>query len=98
MDVDTAKAAIADEAIFSVDQINALADMVDAIAAPRPKSGHPNISIVNFLKRWIHEPMPQSILDAGAEIMEDEDYTPEKRVHQIVQKCVVLWLEDAATS
>lgn len=52
-----------------------------------------NPSIVRFLQAWANDPIPQHILDAGAEIMAMDDYAPEKRVHQIVQKCVTLWIE-----
>ena len=51
-----------------------------------------NPSIVRFLQAWANNPIPQHILDEGAEIMAMDDYTPEKRVHRIVQKCVMLWI------
>ena len=57
-----------------------------------------NPSIVRFLQAWANNPIPQHILDEGAEIMSMEEYTPEKRVHRIVQKCVTLWIEHDATA
>ena len=66
----------------------------------RTRAGRPpirNPSLVKFLQTWANGPIPIDILCAGAEIMEAEEYTPEKRVHQIVQKCIILWMEhDAA--
>ena len=57
-----------------------------------------NPSIVRFLQAWANNPIPQHILDEGAEIMGMEEYTPEKRVHRIVEKCVMLWIEHDATA
>lgn len=54
-----------------------------------------NPSLVRFLQAWANGPIPAHILSAGAEIMELDEYDPERRVHQIVQKCIILWIEDA---
>ena len=96
MDVESAKAAVADLGIFSEDQCAALSDMIDAMAVRRPPGSHPSIPMMTFLRRWVNEPVPDHILAAGAEVLVDDDYTPKRRVHQIVQKCAMLWLEDAA--
>ena len=51
------------------------------------------VSLVSFLQQWMNGPIPHYIVDAGAEIMALDEYTPEKRAHQIVTKCVQLWME-----
>jgi hypothetical protein len=40
--------------------------------------------IVAHAKRWLNGPLPADLMADLADIMEDEDYTPEKRAHQIV--------------
>jgi len=62
-------------------------------AVRRAKARQPTHSLANFLQAWANQPIPYHILDAGTEIMELDEYTPEKRVHQIVVKCVTLWAE-----
>ncbi|WP_156459963.1 hypothetical protein [Mesorhizobium sp. Root157] len=57
-----------------------------------------NPSLVRFLQAWASNPIPAHILSAGADIMEMDEYEPERRVHQIVQKCVILWIEEAGRS
>lgn len=52
-----------------------------------------NVSVVEFLRSWMNEPIPQHVIEAGAEVVGMEDYTPEKRAHQIVKRCVIAWME-----
>jgi hypothetical protein len=52
-----------------------------------------NVSLVEFLRAWINDPMPHHVIDVGADILGMEDYTPEKRAHQIVTRCVIAWME-----
>lgn len=96
MDAQTAKNVIADQGVFSDDQIALLSDMIDALAVPRPPGSRPNLPMMTFLRRWLNEPVPDHILEAGAEILAAEEYEPKRRVAQIVQKCALLWLEDVA--
>lgn len=56
-----------------------------------------NVNLVGFLQAWANDEVQRHILSAGVDIMEMDEYTPEKRVHQIVQKCVILWMEHEAS-
>ena len=40
--------------------------------------------IVAHAKRWLNGPLPADLMADLADIMDDENYPPEKRVHQIV--------------
>lgn len=41
-------------------------------------------SLKDFAKIWIHKPIPADFMSDLASILEDDFYTPEKRVHKIV--------------
>jgi hypothetical protein len=66
-----------------------------AKAAQQTTAGRRNVSVVEFLRSWMNDPMPHHVIEAGAEVVEMDDYTPEKRAHQIVKRCVIAWMEAA---
>lgn len=43
-----------------------------------------NDKIIHQASRWLNGPLPADLMADLADIMEDEDYPPEKRAHQIV--------------
>lgn len=50
--------------------------------------------ITAHAKRWLHGPLPADLMSDLAEIMDDEDYTPEKRAHQIVWQALKWMMEN----
>lgn len=50
--------------------------------------------IVYHARRWLNAPLPADLMADLADIMEDEDYTPEKRVHQIVWQALKWMMEN----
>lgn len=40
--------------------------------------------IVAHARRWLNGPLPADLMSDLADIIEDDQYTPEKRVHQVV--------------
>ena len=43
-----------------------------------------NDRLVHQASRWLNGPLPADLMADLVDIMEDEDYPPEKRAHQIV--------------
>lgn len=37
-----------------------------------------------FAKHWLNDPLPADMIADLADVMADDDYTAEKRVHQVV--------------
>lgn len=50
--------------------------------------------ITAHAKRWLNEPLPANLMVDLAEILEDEDYPPEKRVHQVVWQALKWMMEN----
>lgn len=46
-----------------------------------------------FAALWLRGPIPADLIADLSDIMEDEDFTPEKRVHQIVWQAVKWGME-----
>ncbi|MGR3524854.1 MAG: hypothetical protein ACU0CT_02505 [Paracoccaceae bacterium] len=53
-----------------------------------------NDRITAHAKQWLHGPLPADLMADLAEILEDEDYTPEKRAHQIVWQALKWMMEN----
>ena len=47
-----------------------------------------NDKIAHQASRWLNGPLPVDLMADLAAIMEDENYSPEKRAHQIVWQAV----------
>lgn len=47
-----------------------------------------------FAKKWLNGPLPADLMADLADIVEDEDYTPEKRAHQIVWQAIKWGMEN----
>ena len=56
-------------------------------------AGRRDIKLKEFAKVWLNGPLPAGVMADLADIMEDDDYTPEKRVHQIVWQAVKWGME-----
>ena len=52
-----------------------------------------NDRITRHAKRWLNGPLPAGLIADLADIVEDEDYTAEKRAHQIVWQALK-WMLD----
>ena len=52
-----------------------------------------NVSLVKFAHHWLNDPLPADFIADLADILEDEDYSPEKRVHQIVWQAIKYGME-----
>ena len=52
--------------------------------------------IVAHAARWLNGPLPADLMADLTDIFEDEDYTPEKRVHQIVWQAMK-WMMETPT-
>jgi len=50
--------------------------------------------IVYHAKRWLNEPIPSDLIADLADIVEDDDYTPEKRAHQVVWQALKWMMEN----
>ena len=46
-----------------------------------------------FARIWLNGPLPADLMADLADIMDDEDYTPEKRAHQIVWQAIKWGME-----
>lgn len=46
-----------------------------------------------FARMWLNGPLPADLMADLADIMEDEDYPPGKRVHQIVWQSIKWGME-----
>lgn len=46
-----------------------------------------------FATTWLRGPLPADLMADLADILEDEDYTPEKRAHQIVWQAIKWGME-----
>lgn len=46
-----------------------------------------------FAAMWLRGPLPADLMADLAEIIEDDDYTPEKRAHQIVWQAIKWGME-----
>ena len=53
-----------------------------------------NDRIVVHAKRWLNGPLPADLIADLADIAEDDDYTPEKRAHQIVWQAMKWMMEN----
>lgn len=49
--------------------------------------------IVHHATRWLADPLPADLMADLCEILEDEDYPPEKRAHQIVWQALKWMME-----
>lgn len=47
-----------------------------------------------FARKWLNGPLPADLMADLADIVEDEDYTPEKRAHQVVWQAIKWGLEN----
>ena len=54
----------------------------------------PDAKLKVFAKQWLNGPLPADLMADLSDIMTDEDYTPEKRVHQIVWQALKWGLEN----
>ena len=45
---------------------------------------HRDAKIREFAKAWINGPLPAALMADLADLVEDDDYPPEKRAHHIV--------------
>lgn len=52
-----------------------------------------DVKLKQFAKRWLNDPLPADLMADLADILEDEDYTPEKRAHQIVWQAIKWGME-----
>lgn len=52
-----------------------------------------NVTLVQFAKHWLNGPLPADLMADLVKILEDEDYPPDKRVHQIVWQAIKYGLE-----
>ena len=50
--------------------------------------------IVAQASRWLNGPLPADLMADLADILEDEDYTPEKRAHHIVWQALKWMMEN----
>lgn len=50
--------------------------------------------IVHHAKRWLNDPLPADLMADLAEIVEDDDYSPEKRAHQVVWQALKWMMEN----
>lgn len=50
--------------------------------------------IVHHAKRWKSGPLPADLMADLADILEDADYSPEKRAHQIVWQALKWMMEN----
>jgi len=58
-------------------------------------AGYPDTKLKEFAKIWLNGPLPADLIADLADILEDEDYTPDKRAHQIVWQALKWGLENA---
>jgi hypothetical protein len=56
-------------------------------------AGYPDTKLKEFAKTWLG-PLPADLMADLADILEDEDYTPEKRAHQVVWQALKWGLEN----
>lgn len=49
--------------------------------------------IVAHAHRWLNNPLPADLMADLADIIEDEDFTPEKRAHQVVWQALKWMIE-----
>ena len=49
-----------------------------------------------FAKKWLNDPLPADLMADLAEIVEDDDYTPEKRAHQVVWQAIKWGMENGS--
>lgn len=54
-----------------------------------------DMRLKHFAKLWLNEPLPADLMADLADILEDDDYAPEKRVHQIVWQAVKWGMEQS---
>lgn len=52
-----------------------------------------DVKLKEFARHWLNGPLPAILIAELADILEDEDYPPEKRVHQVVWQAVKYGLE-----
>ena len=50
--------------------------------------------IVLHASRWLNGPLPADLMADLADILEDEDYLPEQRAHQIVWQALKWMIEN----
>jgi hypothetical protein len=55
---------------------------------------HRDIKLKEFAKVWLNGPLPSTLMADLADIMDDEDCDPEKRVHQVVWQAVKWGMEN----
>jgi len=66
----------------------------NAIAADAPMLPHNrDKKLKEFAAMWLRGPVPADLMADLADILEDEDYTPEKRAHQIVWQAIKWGME-----
>lgn len=54
-------------------------------------------SIVAHAKRWLNGPLPADLMADLADIADDENYSPEKRAHQVVWQALKWMMENPLT-
>lgn len=54
-----------------------------------------DMRLKHFAKLWLNGPLPADLMADLADILEDDDYTPEKRAHQIVWRAVKWGMEQS---
>ena len=52
-----------------------------------------NDRITAHAKRWMNDPLPSDLMADLADILEDEEFTTEKRAHQIVWQALKWMME-----
>ena len=54
---------------------------------------HRDKKLKEFARTWLNSPLPADLMADLTDILEDEDYTPEKRAHQIVWQAIKWGME-----
>ena len=54
---------------------------------------HRDVRLKEFGRHWLNDPLPADFMANLAAILEDDAYTPEKRVHQIVWQAIKYGME-----
>lgn len=53
-----------------------------------------DVKLKVFARKWLNGPLPADLIADLADIIEDDDYEPEKRVHQVVWQALKWGMKD----
>ena len=70
------------------------AKLAKAVEKKKVLKGMANDRITHHAKRWLNGPMPADLMADLADIVEDDDYPPEKRAHQVVWQALKWMMEN----